>query len=166
MHGCLLLYGFVYFFDSLDALLQYRVFFPDGEGIADRLFTDSQLELHECLSDNLLLTLFFDFGRTNVRNEVLLTFSLEVDLLALEQLTIFTQGSETLLIAQAEESSESKGNLAFAGWRLSIAPISRALPLEFHIISQACCGLSIINYILPTSEDSTAFPLRLWFSCL
>ena len=135
MHRCLLLDGFVNFFNSLDALLQNRVLFPNGEGIADRLFTNSQLELHECLPDNLFLTLFLDFSCTHVRNEVLLTFSLQVDLFTLEQLTIFAQGSETLLITQAEEASKSKGNLAFAGWRLSIAPISRALPLEFHIVS-------------------------------
>ena len=166
MHRCLLLDGFVYFFNPLYALLQYRVLFPNGEGITDRLFSNSQLELHKHLPDNLPLTLFSDFGRTHIVHEVLLTFSLEVNLLALEQFAVFAQGSETLLITQAEESTECEGNLALAGRGLSIAPIGRALPLEFHIVSQTCCGMGIIYYFLSTSEDSAAFPLRLWFSCL
>ena len=89
LHIRLLLYGFVYFFNSLDTLLQDRVLFPYGESIADRLFTNSQLHLHKCLPDNLLLTLLGDFGRAYVIHEVFLTFSLQVDLFALEQLTVF-----------------------------------------------------------------------------
>ena len=150
LHVRLLLDGFVYFFNSLYALLQYRVLFPNGEGITNRLFSNSQLELHKHLPDNLPLTLFSDFGRTHVVHEVLLTFSLEVDLLALEQFAVFAQRSETLLIAQAEESAEGEGNLALAGWGLSIAPISRALPLEFHIVGQACGSTGSLNYFFST----------------